>query len=734
MEDEASRLLQTLKRQTVPMACYSCRRRKVKCDGRLPCSYCARRSLECSYESTLPNETLQQAKKRRYHEIERRIEGLEQLHDILARGNEARAVEVLRRMRRGDNIELLLDYARAGAGVDGSSLEQSQHSRRLFLKSLVESTASLEETTNAARTVVTIDRLYLPSVEAYQTLQHSVLQLDHLDGFLSETNSQRATGASAQQRAEDKSSGPLYWVPAQPWLVAVSDEETSHLLSMFLAYTNVCWRFVEVQPFLQALRSKDLGSQYCSPFLVNAMMALAYLYADIANSGDDDPEGAPHQNIRFHEEALRLWTLAGPEPSITNIQGLSILAVEHILQGKDQQGLDLLSAACELNNTLHLPVRLAEWSREDLVYYRARSCTWWMVVHLNLTCRMGLMIAGDAVDWNRAPEMADVLLEDLQYWIGYPFLDEPIPLQANFLFQQRCLFTRLLQQATTILTAHSLEADALSELVSASQALSAQLQEWYDAIPQEVFPITRAPPNIYDLHAQYHCVQAALYERSHMHLCALMQETEHDTEELAGSERARLRIHLRATALQHCYEGATVLRAFRKAHGLKCVSFVLLNHSVVGAFVCLNDMHTPPEGSTPRTGKGLESDQRTISALEEFFRIILATSGRWILSRGLAKMIYYTASKELRIELPASISDITEIMNNSSWHSSDLLQLSATFRPNWSMPYVRKDDDLGNYRMGDMLNDLMESSGHRDGAVEPRPSSSRVMAYDPVHD
>ncbi|PPJ61283.1 hypothetical protein CBER1_09318 [Cercospora berteroae] len=409
--------------------------------------------------------------------------------------------------------------------------------------------------TNAARTVATIDRLYLPSVEAYQTLQHSVLQLDHLDGFLSETDSQRATGASAQQRAEDKSSGPLYWVPAQPWLVAVSDEEISHLLSMFLAYTNISWRFVEVQPFLQALRSKDLGSQYCSPFFVNAMMALAYLYADIANSGDDDPDGAPHQNFRFHEEALRLWTLAGPEPSIINIQGLSILAVERILRGKDQQGLDLLSAACELNNTLHLPVRLAEWSREDLV--------------------MGLMIGDDAVDRSRAPEMADVLLEDLQYWIGYPFLDEPIPLQANFLFQQRCLLTRLLRQATTILTAHSLEADALSELVSASQALSAQLQEWYDAIPPEFFPITRAPPNIYDLHAQYHCVQAALYERSHMHLCALMQETEHDTEGLAGSERARLRTHLRATALQHCYEGATVLRAFRKAHGLKCVSFVL---------------------------------------------------------------------------------------------------------------------------------------------------------------
>lgn len=36
-------------------SCLECRRRKIKCDRSLPCSYCARIKLQCSYPSWRPN-------------------------------------------------------------------------------------------------------------------------------------------------------------------------------------------------------------------------------------------------------------------------------------------------------------------------------------------------------------------------------------------------------------------------------------------------------------------------------------------------------------------------------------------------------------------------------------------------------------------------------------------------------------------------------------------------------
>lgn len=36
-------------------SCFECRRRKIKCDRSLPCSYCARIKLKCSYPSWRSN-------------------------------------------------------------------------------------------------------------------------------------------------------------------------------------------------------------------------------------------------------------------------------------------------------------------------------------------------------------------------------------------------------------------------------------------------------------------------------------------------------------------------------------------------------------------------------------------------------------------------------------------------------------------------------------------------------
>ncbi|PPJ53213.1 hypothetical protein CBER1_11787 [Cercospora berteroae] len=740
---EPDRLLQSIKRQTTPTACHNCRTKKVKCDGCLPCAYCARRSLECSYESTLPSETPQQARKRRHQELAQTNEDSKQLYDVLAGEDEAKAVEIFQRIRRGDDVDSLVAFIQHGSINQPTSTALDEVLRRLFLFNLVESTASLEEVASTSRSVIQNKRIALPSLESYEHLQDKIVTLDHMSGILTEANPGAAIEDIAPNFEEEENAGPPYWVPAQPWLEDSNDKDASHLISLFFSYPNTCWRFVEVKPFLKAMRSKDTKSRYCSPFLVNTMMSLATLNADI----DQEPTGAGEKQeaevgSMYHKKALQLWARAASEPSATNIEGLSILAVDSILRGKCRQGLDLLNAACALNGRLHVPARDGTLGQDEQEYYRIRGCIWWMTVHLELTCKMGLMLGGNGTDWHRAPEVNEVLPDTTYYWIGYPFRTEPIPFRANSLFAQQCRLTRLLWEATNILIWQASALDGHREHATVVRKLSTQLKEWRERLPQELHFGARTPPSIYDLHVQYHCVQMAIHERTFMQMFGPMRDRVQDAEDLTGPENEQTKAFLRAQVLQHCYDGATLIRTFREEYGLKCVSFVLLNHSMMGVFICLNDMHANPQRMDSRAGSQHGPVQDTISALEECFRILLATSRKWKLSRGLARSFYHTAVEELHVSLPDSISEMIRVMAGSSWQGSDLQQLSAAIYPNWSMPYVRNTNYVEDYRMGDMLKKWEQRGAPQFGVDSSEPSSmhsrknssSGTTSYDPVRD
>ena len=65
-------------------------------------------------------------------------------------------------------------------------------------------------------------------------------------------------------------------IPARPWLrLTTNDEFVSRLVDLFFSYLNVYWRCIEENPFLEAMRSESVRSDFCSPLLVNAMCAYA---------------------------------------------------------------------------------------------------------------------------------------------------------------------------------------------------------------------------------------------------------------------------------------------------------------------------------------------------------------------------------------------------------------------------------------------------------------------------
>lgn len=65
-------------------------------------------------------------------------------------------------------------------------------------------------------------------------------------------------------------------VPAQPWTEVTRDRDlVSHLVSLYFTWDYPFNSFLDERVFLKHMATADLGSQFCSPFLVNALLSNA---------------------------------------------------------------------------------------------------------------------------------------------------------------------------------------------------------------------------------------------------------------------------------------------------------------------------------------------------------------------------------------------------------------------------------------------------------------------------
>lgn len=144
----------------------------------------------------------------------------------------------------------------------------------------------------------------LPQAPAEMIQTDRIITLDYISDLLENTRLSLPASVTSDQHQYSPStplpdgsySGPLYWVsqnschllalkltlprhtkvPALPWTNQCTDDASvSHLVSMFLVFQNSWWRQVEEDLLISAMRTKDLNSPYCSPFLVNSILAVA---------------------------------------------------------------------------------------------------------------------------------------------------------------------------------------------------------------------------------------------------------------------------------------------------------------------------------------------------------------------------------------------------------------------------------------------------------------------------
>lgn len=65
-------------------------------------------------------------------------------------------------------------------------------------------------------------------------------------------------------------------VSAKPWTTVTEDDDlVSHLVSLYLAWDYPIHAFLDANVFVKYMKRADVGSEFCSSFLVNAILANA---------------------------------------------------------------------------------------------------------------------------------------------------------------------------------------------------------------------------------------------------------------------------------------------------------------------------------------------------------------------------------------------------------------------------------------------------------------------------
>lgn len=82
--------------------------------------------------------------------------------------------------------------------------------------------------------------------------------------------------SSTPTNAESSVVGSLLQVPAKPWTnVTYDDKLVTHLVTLYFTWSHPCLQVLEETIFRSCMKAGDLNSAYCTPFLVNCILALA---------------------------------------------------------------------------------------------------------------------------------------------------------------------------------------------------------------------------------------------------------------------------------------------------------------------------------------------------------------------------------------------------------------------------------------------------------------------------
>jgi hypothetical protein len=120
--------------------------------------------------------------------------------------------------------------------------------------------------------------------------------------------------------------------------VTMDGELVQHLIQVYLAWGNPLYTFISEELFMHGMR--DRKTKYCTPLLVNAVLAMGCHFSDRpeTRANQSDPTSIGDQ---FYAEAERLLR-EDSRPCLTTVQSLGIMSLHQAMNNRDSSGWSLM--------------------------------------------------------------------------------------------------------------------------------------------------------------------------------------------------------------------------------------------------------------------------------------------------------------------------------------------------------------------------------------------------------
>ncbi|OJJ66555.1 hypothetical protein ASPBRDRAFT_137881 [Aspergillus brasiliensis CBS 101740] len=446
-------------KKRVSMACLACKKSKRKCSGTAPCDNCRAFNRQCIFDETL-DQRRRVAAKRTADELSYHRDMLNDLLKVMRTEDQSHALKLLEFIRKDATAEEIRTYIDDTLSrIEGCSKVSDAAGRQL----------------QQVRGVIDVEG-------AGPSFRPKVMDIHYLCNEVP------------------------HRVPAEPWTTVTGDADlVSHLVSLYFTWDYPFHAFLDRDVFLKHMRRGNIKSEFCSPFLVNALLTNACHFSDYSEAyvepGDIMTKGAD-----FLAEAERLREEEPMKLSLANLQGTLLLHERYAISGEDDLGYRMLHQAIWTGESLGLigprKFSLNPGQISDDMDISIKRTAWGLfhidtVVHADFL-RPSLI---DKVNLERPNRYS---AEDSSLWYPYPSHRSVRPSYLSHYFNESCNLCEIARDVSQRLFGVDANATSAEHLRQIQESLYEMLRGWYSKLPDIFDPYHRPPPYIILLRMRYH--------------------------------------------------------------------------------------------------------------------------------------------------------------------------------------------------------------------------------------
>ncbi|KAI9927032.1 hypothetical protein MW887_003413 [Aspergillus wentii] len=451
---------------------------------------------------------------------------------------------------------------------------------------------------------------------------------------------------------------PLFRVPAQPWTTVTDDDDlVSHLISLWFTWNYPVTNFMNRDLFIRDMKSGRLDSEYCSSFLVNIILAEACFYSDydeiFATPGDQASRG-----MHFYEEAKRLLDKEEGKVTLTTFQGLGAMYICTCMIGKDRLGWMYLNQSAQAAREMtSLRSRLVgnDQGTPEMIHTLASSVMGMFSITTASSMALQKPAPHKKPQFGPLPEDHD----EKDVWEPYPLQMEPVPAHTNCIINAVTNLQVILWDVDNYFFDDD-EKLPHSEIEPKVDEFYARLEEWTTTVPECIaLGKNTTTPGVVDLHLRYYVGILTIFG---------FLKNSAPTPGSAGSESPTRQLRI-SSALKV----RELINIFCSQWRMEYFAQNFMQWAAVAAFTLLDDL----------------SDRESSDAFIDLCIVIRSIGRRWLLSRGILRLIQLTATHH-NIELPRESHSLFRDFQNDLWRTQDRKQFSSSY-PNFAMTVLEND-------------------------------------------